>query len=112
MGWWHAKQILDGAVPSARLSDIVEPYFLGPGKNDLQAAAFQEFRTATEGSVWFHESVDTMSLPLPGTKKLGIISGRTVDNPQLLREVKLSARHLSEKKNQMLVPSLPVLLLS
>ena len=31
MGWYHAKQMLEGQVPSAKLSAIVEPFFLGPG---------------------------------------------------------------------------------
>ena len=31
MGWYHAKQILDGEVPSAKLTDVVEPWFLGGG---------------------------------------------------------------------------------
>jgi len=32
MGWYHATNILDGLCPSARLTDVVEPYFLGAGK--------------------------------------------------------------------------------
>ena len=31
MGWYHAKQMLEGDVPSAELTAIVEPFFLGPG---------------------------------------------------------------------------------
>jgi len=31
MGWYHAKQLLDGDVPSARLTTVVEPWFLGQG---------------------------------------------------------------------------------
>jgi hypothetical protein len=31
MGWYHAKQLLDGDVPSAHLTTVVEPWFLGQG---------------------------------------------------------------------------------
>ncbi len=33
MGWYHAVQMLGGECPSAKLSYIVEPWFLGPGKS-------------------------------------------------------------------------------
>eukprot|EP00965_Chrysotila_dentata_P109543 3620777-Pleurochrysis_carterae.AAC.2 len=32
MGWYHAKQILEGDVPTATLTAVVEPWFLGGGK--------------------------------------------------------------------------------
>ena len=32
MGWYHAVQMLNGNCPSAKLSFIVEPWFLGAGK--------------------------------------------------------------------------------
>lgn len=32
MGWYHAVQMLGGECPSAKLSYIVEPWFLGAGK--------------------------------------------------------------------------------
>lgn len=31
MGWYHAEQMLRGDIPSAALSYIVEPWFLGAG---------------------------------------------------------------------------------
>lgn len=31
MGWYHAVQMLGGECPSAKLTHIVEPWFLGPG---------------------------------------------------------------------------------
>jgi hypothetical protein len=31
MGWYHAEQMLRGDIPSAALTYIVEPWFLGPG---------------------------------------------------------------------------------
>ena len=32
MGWYHAEQMLRGDIPSAALSYIVEPWFLGAGE--------------------------------------------------------------------------------
>ena len=40
MGWYHAKQILDGEVPSAKLTDVVEPWFLGGGADGPGGAEF------------------------------------------------------------------------
>ena len=31
VGWYHAEQMLRGDIPSAALSFIVEPWFLGAG---------------------------------------------------------------------------------
>lgn len=31
MGWYHAKQLLDGDVSSAHLTTVIEPWFLGQG---------------------------------------------------------------------------------
>jgi predicted dehydrogenase len=86
MGWYHAKQIIDGDCPSAHLTDVVEPWFLGLGFGDPSAGAFRAFQHAHEGQVKFHTSVGAMKMPVAGTKKLAIISGRTADNPRLLKE--------------------------
>jgi hypothetical protein len=32
MGWYHAKQLLLGECPSAKLCYVVEPWFLGAGE--------------------------------------------------------------------------------
>jgi hypothetical protein len=32
MGWYHAVQMLNDDVPSAKLCHVVEPWFLGGGK--------------------------------------------------------------------------------
>ena len=57
MGWYHAKQILDGDVPSATLTDIVEPWFLGGGKDGPGGAEFAAFKKEHEGKVRFHASI-------------------------------------------------------
>ena len=28
MGWYHATQLLDGRVPSAKLDSVVEPFYM------------------------------------------------------------------------------------
>jgi len=88
MGWYHAHQMIEGQVASGRLTDIVEPWFLGDGKDTPAGAAFEELVQAWEPrGIKFHKSVDTISPPEPGTPKVALISGRTADNPHLLEEV-------------------------
>ncbi|KAL3925967.1 MAG: hypothetical protein SGPRY_003528 [Prymnesium sp.] len=40
MGWYHGKQMLEGDVPSAHLTTIVEPWFLGQGADSPPGQAF------------------------------------------------------------------------
>jgi len=84
MGWYHAKQMIDGDVPSANLTDVVEPWFLGAGADSDAGKEFGAFKDENPG-VAFHASVDDM--PQATGKKLALISGRTADNPQLLKDV-------------------------
>ena len=55
----------------------------GPG-----GAEFAEFKKESEekNSVSFHTSLDSLPPVADGTKRLALISGRTVDNPRLLGE--------------------------
>ena len=46
MGWYHAKQMLDGDVPSAQLTTIVEPWFLGQGADSPPGKVGQPPRQA------------------------------------------------------------------
>ena len=48
MGWYHAKQILEGDAPSAALSAVVEPWFLGPGADSAAGATFAAWAEATQ----------------------------------------------------------------
>jgi len=86
MGWFHAKNIIDGEVSSAVLTDIVEPWFLGKGSDSPDAASFKEW-SSQHPEVRFHKAVADMPKPSPGTSKLALIAGRTADNPHLLEEV-------------------------
>lgn len=88
MGWYHAVQMLGGECPSAKLSHIVEPWFLGPGANGPGGAEFAEFKKESEEkyNVGFHTSLDALPPIADGMKRLALISGRTVDNPRLLNE--------------------------
>ena len=86
MGWYHAKQILDGEVPSAKLTDVVEPWFMGGGSTGPGSAAFNAFRTSAEAAgVSFHASVTNMSKP--SDKKMAMICSRTADMPAHFGEV-------------------------
>jgi len=86
MGWYHALNILEGDCPSAELTDVVEPWFLGAGKEGPGGSAFAEF-AASYPTVRFHQSVADMPQVSAGAKKVAIIAGRTSDNPHLLEEV-------------------------
>ena len=43
MGWYHAEQMLRGDIPSAALSYIIEPWFLGPGESRQKGVGFRSF---------------------------------------------------------------------
>ncbi len=45
MGWYHAVQMLGGEVPSAKLSYIVEPWFMGPGMSKVTLLFMMEFHS-------------------------------------------------------------------
>ena len=86
MGWYHAKQMLDGDTPSASLSAVVEPWFLGPGADSPPGATFAAWAAETgPKGVAFCKSV--ADVPKPDGPRMALISGRTADNPRLLREV-------------------------
>ena len=85
MGWYHAKQILDGDVPSATLTDIVEPWFLGGGKDGPGGAEFAAFKAEHEGKVRFHASIADM--PKPDGKMMAMVRTR-----RLLRAATASTR--------------------
>ena len=70
----QAKQILDGDVPSATLTDIVEPWFLGGGKDGPGGAEFAAFKKEHEGKVRFHASIADM--PKPDGKMMAMVCTR------------------------------------
>lgn len=88
MGWYHAVQLLDGRVPSATLTHVVEPWYMReaaaghPGHKE-----FQEWRKQQEAKgVLFYAKTAEVPAPKEGELRLGIISARTYDNPALLNE--------------------------
>ena len=49
MGWYHGKQMLEGDVPSATMTAVVEPWFLGPGAESPPGQVFGEWAVEMEG---------------------------------------------------------------
>jgi len=86
MGWYHAVQILDGRVPNAVLKHVVEPWYSSEAaKGSPGYSEFEEWRKEQEAkSIKFYAKVDEVPPPEDGEIRLGIISARTADNPQLL----------------------------
>lgn len=83
MGWYHCKQILDDSIKGAKLTDIVEPFFMGPHGKDTPAA--KEFNDWVEKvSVGVHATIADM--PKPSGPKMAVICGRTADNPKLFKQ--------------------------
>ncbi len=48
MGWYHGVQMLDGDVPSATMTAVVEPWFLGQGADSPPGKVFGEWATEME----------------------------------------------------------------
>lgn len=89
MGWYHGIQMLEGRCPSASLDWIIEPWFLGPGADSDPGRDFAEWQTTVKKD--YPETKFGMSLkdlpPSSGEEpRLALISGRTADNPRLLKE--------------------------
>lgn len=82
MGQWHARQLLEDRCPSARLTAVVEPWFMGKGKAD--GGKFEEWKDSVSSDVSF--SADVSSLPPATDPRLSIISARTADCPRYLSE--------------------------
>mmetsp|Transcript_19877 Transcript_19877/g.26213 ORF Transcript_19877/g.26213 Transcript_19877/m.26213 type:complete len:388 (-) Transcript_19877:229-1392(-) len=85
MGWYHGVNILDGECPSAELTDVVEPWFLGAGADSDAGKKFAAWKEEVEKKfpTKFHASLDDVSV---SGKSIALIAGRTADNPRLLRE--------------------------
>lgn len=81
-------QLLEGDCPSAKLAHVVEGWFLGPGASGPGGDDFAAFasKASKEHGVQFHKSVADVPPVAQGVKRLAIISGRTADNPRLLKE--------------------------
>ena len=89
MGWFHGLQLVEGECPSGKLSDIVEPWFLGGGKDSDAGKVFAaECVDSWSPDVAFQAglSTSTWSGAAPGEPKLALIAGRTVDNPGFFQQ--------------------------
>jgi len=84
MGWYHATQMLKGLCPSAKLTNIVEPWFLGLGKNSAGASDFLAFM-GEHKDIEFHSSLEAISLVSDGPK-VAVIAGRADDNPSYFKQ--------------------------
>ena len=100
MGWFHGLQLVEGECASARLSDVVEPWFLGPGKDSDAGAEFDAGVVKEWTDTRFSDAISdqTWSTAGPGPK-LALIAGRTVDNPGFFRQaLKAGATHILLEK--------------
>ena len=89
MGWFHGLQLVEGECPSATLSDVVEPWFLGGGADSPGGAEFAEgVVDVWSPGVKFAAglSAETWSGAAEGEPKLALIAGRTPDNPGFFRQ--------------------------
>jgi len=84
MGWYHATQMLQGLCPSAKVTDIVEPWFLGGGKSTPGGSDFQAFASEHK-DVEFHTTLDEMKDVSDGPK-VAVIAGRAGDNPSYFKQ--------------------------
>jgi len=85
MGWYHAVQLLGDKCESAKLKYVIEPWFLGGGKDGPGGKEFAEWAATVEG-VGFHTSLADIPAVVEGTKRCALVSGRTADNPKLVGE--------------------------
>lgn len=101
MGWFHGLQLIDGACDSAMLSDVVEPWFLGGGRESDAGKAFgtdcvEQWEPL---GVDFSASVEDVFQNAPGACRIALIAGRTNDNPKLFREaIEAGATHILLEK--------------
>ena len=90
MGWYHAVQILDSRVPNAKLTHVVEPWYMSEAaKGTPGYQEFHDFKKEqeTKNGISFYANVKDVPQPASADNeelRLGIISARTSDNPSLL----------------------------
>ena len=82
-------------MPSATLTDIVEPWFLGGGADGPGGAEFAAFKAEHEGKVRFHASISDM--PKPDGNMMAMVCTR---RPAVLRRLHaIDARRLHERRS-------------
>jgi len=83
---WKRLHFIFVRCPSASLDYVVEPWFLGPGASGPGAAEFNSTKTEWESQHGIHFLPSLSNLPPVKVPRLALISGRTADNPRLLKE--------------------------
>ncbi|KAL1526253.1 hypothetical protein AB1Y20_014973 [Prymnesium parvum] len=100
MGWFHLMQLLD--EPHVNVRAVVEPFFLGPGKDTPGAAAFNEMRQSlkdTHPDLTFYASAADLPIRSGDAPLLALIAGRTCDAPRLFTQlVEKGATHIYIEK--------------
>lgn len=86
MGWYHAVQMLENRCPSASLDYVVEPWFLGAGAETPGGPEFKVWKEEAEAKYGTKFGTSLSELPKPDQPRVALISGRTADNPRLLKE--------------------------
>ena len=89
MGWYHSLQMLQGSCPSAHLTTIVEPWFLGAGADGPGGKEFADWQASVEkdhGVKFVTSMGDIKPAKKDAEPRLALISGRTADNPRLSLE--------------------------
>jgi len=100
MGWFHGLQLVGDECPDGRLTDIVEPWFLGGGKDSDAGVEFKDGVVDAWPAVNFGAELGaaTWSEAPPGPR-LALIAGRTPDNPGFFRAaIDAGATHLLLEK--------------
>jgi predicted dehydrogenase len=101
MGWYHAVQLLDNRVQNAKLTTVVEPWYMNelskgtPGYDDFHSWKKEQ----EQNGITFYAQANQVPLPASDEIRLGIISARTADNPELLNqcvEIKCNAIYLEK----------------
>eukprot|EP00968_Pinguiococcus_pyrenoidosus_P006835 scaffold449_cov241-Pinguiococcus_pyrenoidosus.AAC.18 len=98
MGWYHLVQLLE--MPEANVTAVVEPWYLGAGKEAPGADKFMEMKADLESrGVAFYASVTDMPAVAAGGKLCVLIAGRTADNPRFFKEcIDKGATHIYLEK--------------
>lgn len=92
MGWYHAWQLIQEFSHQCTLTGIVEPWYLGSGRDAPGSEAFKAFQAdchqRVPGKVEWVDSVDKLApRPLsPGSAAIALVACRTPDMPQLARQ--------------------------